>query len=97
MAPAWPDSPPPCTLTLMSKVSTWLVRNRGCLTIMMDVWRPKKASMSLSLIVILPVPFFMNTRATLDLRRPVPLGRKGVGEVKGVDLGGARMREKKIA
>src|SRR5450830_244514 len=29
--------------------------------------------MSLPLIVILPVPFFRNTRATLDLRRPVPL------------------------
>src|SRR3982751_4177142 len=29
--------------------------------------------MSLSLTVILPVPFLINTRATLDLRRPVPL------------------------
>src|SRR3954471_23789575 len=73
VAPAWPDSPPPCTFTWMSNVSAWLVSSRGCFTIMIEVWRPKNSWMSLSLTVILPVPFFMNTRATLDLRRPVPL------------------------
>src|SRR3954454_5227695 len=73
VAPAWPDSPPPCTLTLMSNVSAWLVSSRGCLTIMIEVWRPKNSWMSLPLTVIWPVPFFMKTRATLLLRRPVPL------------------------
>src|SRR6476661_4772430 len=73
VAPAWPDSPPPCTLTWMSNVSAWLVSSRGCLTIMIEVWRPKNSWMSLPLTVILPVPFFRKTRATLLLRRPVPL------------------------
>src|SRR3569832_835658 len=72
-APACPDSPPPCTLIWMSKVSTWFVRNSGCLTIMIEVWRPKNFSISRPFTVILPVPFFRNTRATLLLRRPVPL------------------------
>src|SRR3954469_11924228 len=72
-APAWPDSPPPCTLHWMSNVSAWLVSISGCFTIMIEVWRPKKAWMSLPLTVILPEPFLMNTRATLLLRRPVPL------------------------
>src|SRR5690606_34505605 len=72
-APAWPDSPPPWTLTWMSKASRFSVSTRGCLAIMIEVWRPKNCSMSLPLTVILPVPFFRNTRATLDLRRPVPL------------------------
>src|SRR6188474_1115036 len=72
-APAWPDSPPPWTLTMMSNVSTWFVRNRGWRQIMIEVSRPKNTWMSRSLIVILPVPFLINTRATLDLRRPVPL------------------------
>src|SRR5665811_681496 len=40
---------------------------------MIEVCRPKNTWMSLSFTVILPVPFLRNTRATLDLRRPVPL------------------------
>src|ERR1035437_4491571 len=72
-APAWPDSPPPATLTMMSKVCAWLVSIRGCLQIMIEVWRPKNFSMSLPFTTIWPEPFFRNTRATLDLRRPVPL------------------------
>src|SRR5574337_1255316 len=72
-APAWPDSPPPATLTVMSKLSTWSVSTSGCLAIMIEVWRPKNSAMSRPLTVILPLPFFRNTRATLDLRRPVPL------------------------
>src|SRR5674476_848859 len=72
-APAWPDSPPPATLTMMSNVSTWFVKNRGCLQIMMEVSRPKNFWMSLPLTTIWPEPFFRKTRATLDLRRPVPL------------------------
>src|SRR5450759_5055178 len=72
-APAWPDSPPPATLTMMSKVCAWLVSIRGCLQIMMEVSRPKNFSMSLPFTTIWPEPFFRKTRATLDLRRPVPL------------------------
>src|SRR4051812_20666215 len=72
-APAWPDSPPPCTLHWMSNASALPVSTRGCLAIMIEVWRPKNSAMSLPLIVILPEPFFRNTRATLLLRRPVPL------------------------
>src|SRR5687768_3200675 len=72
-APAWPDSPPPWTLTWMSNASTLPVSTRGCLAIMIEVWRPKNCSMSLPLTVILPLPFLRKTRATLLLRRPVPL------------------------
>src|SRR5665647_1037223 len=58
---------------MMSNVWAWLVSIKGCLQIMIDVSRPKKLWMSLPLITIWPEPFFRNTRATLDLRRPVPL------------------------
>src|SRR6476661_6997863 len=73
VAPACPDSPPPWTFTMMSNVSAWFVSISGCLTIMIDVWRPKNFWMSFPLTTIWPEPFFRNTRATLDLRRPVPL------------------------
>ena len=39
---------------------------------MIDVWRPKYSSTGLPLTRIWPLPFFMKTRATDDLRRPVP-------------------------
>src|SRR5665647_3719444 len=58
---------------MMSNVSAWLVSSRGCLQIMIDVARPKNFSISLPLTTIWPEPFFRKTRATLDLRRPVPL------------------------
>jgi len=40
-APAWPLSPPPCTLILMSKAASLAVSSSGCRTIMIEVWRPK--------------------------------------------------------
>jgi hypothetical protein len=71
-APAWPDSPPPCTLTLTSKAASLAVSTSGWRTTMIDVWRPKYWSTGLPFTRISPVPFFMKTRATEDLRRPVP-------------------------
>src|SRR5574337_762369 len=71
-APAWPDSPPPSTLIRMSNVVSWLVSFSGCRMTIRPVSREKNSSAGLSLTTILPVPFLMNTRATEDLRRPVP-------------------------
>ena len=39
---------------------------------MIDVWRPKYSSSGLPFTRMRPLPFFMKTRATDDLRRPVP-------------------------
>src|SRR5574337_271558 len=72
MPPRWPDSPPPWTLTRMSNAASLAVSSSGWRTIMIEVWRPKYSSTALPLIVIRPSPFFMKTRATEDLRRPVP-------------------------
>src|SRR5688572_25294036 len=71
-APAWPDSPPPNTFTLMSNVWAWLVSSSGWRTIMRPVSREKKMSTGLSFTVMLPLPGLMKTRATAFLRRPVP-------------------------
>src|SRR5205085_9033812 len=62
-----------CTLTWMSNASALFVSISGCFAIMIEVWRPKNSAISLPLTVILPEPFFRKTRATLLLRRPVPL------------------------
>ena len=71
-APAWPDSPPPMTLTMMSNVVVWLVSTSGWRTTMRPVSRVKNSSTGFSFTTILPVPCLMNTRATDVLRRPVP-------------------------
>jgi hypothetical protein len=71
-APAWPDSPPPATLTMMSNVASWLVSLSGWRTTIRPVSRAKNTSTGLSLTTMLPVPFLRKTRATELLRRPVP-------------------------
>src|SRR6185503_13594558 len=71
-APAWPDSPPPSTLTRMSKLETVLVNTSGWRTIMRPVSREKNSSTGLPLTMMSPLPGLMYTRAVADLRRPVP-------------------------
>ena len=53
-APAWPDSPPPVTLTMMSNVPSWLVSTSGWRTTMRPVSREKNSSTGFSLTTILP-------------------------------------------
>src|SRR5258708_5471156 len=72
MAPACPLVPPPATLTLTSNFRCVLVTRSGALAASSRTRRPRNASRSLSLTVILPSPGWIRTRATAFLRRPVP-------------------------
>src|SRR5579859_4465782 len=72
MAPACPLVPPPATFTLTSNLRCVLVTRSGALAASSRTRRPRNASRSLSLTVILPSPGWILTRATAFLRRPVP-------------------------
>src|SRR6267143_5541737 len=72
MAPACPLVPPPITFTLMSNLRWVFVIRRGARAAISSTRRPRYASGSLSLTVILPSPGWMRTRAMAFLRRPVP-------------------------
>src|SRR6056300_1928804 len=71
-APACPDSPPPETFTLISKVVSFFVKSKGCLKIISDVKREKYLSTGIPLIRISPLPCCINTRATELFLLPVP-------------------------
>src|SRR5690606_18558846 len=72
MAPAWPVVPPPDAVTVMSNLSVFWVSSSGWRTIMRAVSRPKNSSSGRPLTLMLPLPLRRKTRATEDLRRPVP-------------------------
>src|SRR5205823_7932300 len=72
MAPACPLVPPPATFTLTSNFRCVLVTRSGALAASSRTRRPRNASRSFSLTVILPSPGWILTRATAFLRRPVP-------------------------
>jgi hypothetical protein len=71
-APACPDSPPPSTFTVMSKLAVVFVSSSGWRTTMRPVSREKNSSTGLPLTEMTPLPGLMYTRATAVLRRPVP-------------------------
>src|SRR5262245_43385262 len=70
-APAWPDRPPPSTVTVTSNWPVRLQMEKGWLIIMRSTGRAKYAARSRPLIVILPEPRLIHTRATASLRLPV--------------------------
>ena len=71
-APACPDSPPPTTFTLISKVDVFSVSSKGCLRIICEVYLEKYSSTGLLLITIEPLPGCINTLAIELFLLPVP-------------------------
>src|SRR6201996_6849369 len=71
-APAWPLIPPPETLAVISKVELVSLVTSGCFTSTRCAPVRKYLSNSRPFTVSLPLPGRRKTRATLDLRRPVP-------------------------
>src|SRR5262250_2602893 len=71
-APAWPLTPPPDTLAWISKVEAVSLVTSGCFTSTRCASVRKYLSSSRPFTMNLPLPGRRKTRATLDLRRPVP-------------------------
>src|SRR5262249_47881997 len=73
MAPAWPETPPPSTLTLTSKRRSVSVRRSGCSTTCSSRRCPRYCIGLFWLIRTLPSPGWIRTRAIAVLRRPTAL------------------------
>src|SRR5881396_583302 len=72
IAPAWPEGPPPSTLTITSYLVAVSVARSGSTACVSKFGTVMYSSILRSLTVSLPVPGTRRTRATLVLRRPVP-------------------------
>src|SRR6202165_4508095 len=70
MAPAGPATPPPLTLTLMSKRRSISATRSGCMTSISRTRRPRYWSGVLSLMMIRPFPGVSRTRAIAVFRGP---------------------------
>src|SRR5206468_734233 len=73
IAPAWPVMPPPCTETIRSILLFMSHRLSGPRTALRSFSSVKYCSSSRPLMRIWPEPSVKRTRATADLRRPVPM------------------------
>src|ERR1019366_2422867 len=71
-APAWPFTPPPSTVQTTLKLAVVSVSTSDDFAIMRWASVTKYTSNGLLLTLNSPLPGRRNTRATLDLRRPVP-------------------------